>query len=51
MRKKDKFIEKSKFFFSLGNPLAFTSAYEQILLSQSQSTVTKQDNRQPMNLV
>ncbi len=35
----------------LGNPLAFTAAYEQIILSQSQSTPTKVDTRQPMNIV
>lgn len=36
----------------LGNPLAFTKAYEQIILSQSQSSTTgKQDLRQPMNIV
>ncbi len=34
----------------LGNPLAFTAAYEQIILSQSQSSINKQDSRQPMNL-
>ncbi|CAF3461067.1 unnamed protein product [Rotaria sp. Silwood1] len=33
-----------------GNPLAFTAAYEQIILSQSQSSTIKQDNRQPMNM-
>jgi hypothetical protein len=39
------------FFIYLGNPLAFTSAYEQIILSQTQSSTTKQDPRQPMNIV
>jgi hypothetical protein len=39
------------FFLYLGNPLAFTSAYEQIILSQTQSSTTKQDPRQPMNIV
>jgi hypothetical protein len=38
------------FFLYLGNPLAFTAAYEQIILSQTQSSVTRQD-RQPMNIV
>ena len=35
----------------LGNPLAFTKAYEQIILSQSQSSQNKQDIREPMNIV
>ncbi|CAF4219632.1 unnamed protein product [Rotaria socialis] len=33
-----------------GNPLAFTAAYEQIILSQSLSATNKQDVRQPMNI-
>ncbi|CAF4343753.1 unnamed protein product, partial [Rotaria sp. Silwood2] len=33
-----------------GNPLAFTAAYEQIILSQSQSATVKPDARQPMNM-
>ena len=38
-------------FIYLGNPLAFTAAYEQIILSQSQSSNPKQDSRQPMSMV
>ncbi|CAF0951410.1 unnamed protein product [Rotaria sordida] len=33
-----------------GNPLAFTAAYEQIILSQSQASTIKQDSRQPMTM-
>jgi hypothetical protein len=38
-------------FYLIGNPLAFTAAYEQIILSQSQTSANKQDSRQPMNIV
>lgn len=38
-------------FLYLGNPLAFTAAYEQIILSQSLAANSKPDVRQPMNIV
>lgn len=34
-----------------GNPLPFTAAYEQIILTQSQSSTNKQETRPPMNRV